>query len=167
MTTAMFALFRKRSRRAGLLDLRAVVDDPREAWLRARGAPFLFEVPAAKIRALGFAGSDPDNPFVVTLRDYAAGRCSAYKGSALEDFYRQWQPFRAAHGAPAGQPEPPWRERGRRTENTAAGRLQRAGFLDTARELGVRPEDIRGHITGGPGHRGVRRGHVPPVGALV
>ena len=130
--------------------MRGVVDDPREAWVRARGAPFLFEVPAAQIRALGFAGSDPDNPFVVTLRDYAAGRCSAYQGSALEDFYRQWQPFRTAHDAPAGQPEPPWRESRRRAENTAAGRLQRAGFLEIARELGVRPEDIRGHITGGP-----------------
>jgi hypothetical protein len=150
MTTEMFAFFRKRTRREGLLDLCGVVDDPREAWLRARGAPFLFEVPAARIRALGFAGSDPDNPFVVTRRDYAAGRCSAYKGSALEDFYRQWQPFRTAHDTAAGQPEPPWRESRRRPENTAAGRWQRAGFVDIARELGVRPEDIRGRITGGP-----------------
>ena len=146
----MFAFFRKRTRREGLLDLCGVVDDPREAWLRARGAPFLFEMPAARIRALGFAGSDPDNPFVVTLRDYAAGRCSAYQGSALEDFYRQWQPSRTAHDTAAGQPEPPWRESRRRPENTAAGRWQRAGFVDIARELGVRPEDIPGHITGGP-----------------
>ena len=150
MTAAMFSFLRKRRPPEMPLDLRGEVDDPREAWLRARGVPFLFEVPAARIRALGFAGSDPDNPFVVTLRDYAAGRCSAYKGSALEDFYRHWQPFRTAHDATAGQPEPPWRKSRRKPENTASGRLQRSEFCDIARELGVRPGDIRGHITGGP-----------------
>jgi hypothetical protein len=150
MTAAMFPFFRKRRPRTMPLDLRGVVDDPREAWLRARGAPFLFDVPATKIRAVGFAGSDPDNPFVVTLRDYAAGRCREYKGSALEHFYGEWQPFHAPNDAPRDKPDPPWGAIRRRPANTAAGRLQRSEFREIARELGVRPEEIRGHIAGGP-----------------
>lgn len=150
MTAAMFPFFRKRRRRKMPLDLRGVVDDPREAWVGARGAPFLFDVPAAKIRAIGFTGSDPDNPFVITLRDYAAGRCREYKGSALEHFYRQWQPFRALNDAQADKPDPPWRDVRRRPENTAAGRLQRSEFREIALQLGVRPDEIRGHIAGGP-----------------
>jgi len=150
MTAAMFSFFRKRRRRNPPLDLRGVVDDPRDAWLRARGEPFLFDVPAAKVRAIGFAGLDPANPFVATLRDYAAGRCSGYKGSALEDFYLAWQPFRGAAVGQGDDAGPPWKEVRRRPENTAAGRLQRSEFRGIARELGVPSGDIRGHITGGP-----------------
>lgn len=150
MTTAMFSFFRGRGGRKVPLDLRGVVEDPREAWLRAGGRPFLFDVPAANVRAIGFSGSDPANPFVVTLRDYAAGRCKEYSGSALEDFYRRWQPFRDGADGRVDKADPPWKHNRRRPENTAAGRLQRSEFQDISRELGVRPEDIRGHITGGP-----------------
>ena len=149
MTAAMFSFFRRR-RRDAPLDLRGVVDNPREAWLRADGKPFLLDVAAAKIRAIGFSGSDPANPFVVTLREYAAGRCPGYKGSALEDFYRTWQPFRNAADGQGGEAGPPWKEVRRRPENTAAGRLQRSEFRGIARELGVPTGEIRGHISGGP-----------------
>ena len=149
MTAGMFPFFAKRRRKMPL-DLRGVVDDPREAWHRAQGETFLFAVPAAKVRAIGFAGSDPENPFVVTLREYAAGRCTGYKGSALEEFYRQWQPFGSPDDARGGVASPPWKEIRQRPENTATGRLQRSEFRQIARELGVRPEEIRGHIAGGP-----------------
>jgi hypothetical protein len=151
MTAAMLSFWRRWRRETAPLDFRGVLADPREAWHRARGGPFIFDVPAEKVRAIGFSGSDPDNPFVVTLRDYAAGRCTGYKGSALQDFYRQWQPFRGAHeGEEKDQCGPPWKEIRRRAENTAAGRLQRFEFRDIARELGVPPSEIRGHISGGP-----------------
>lgn len=150
MTPAMFSFLRRRRRRKIPLDLRGVVDDPGQAWLRARGAPFLFDVPAAKIRSIGFAGSDPDNPFVVTLRNYAGGNCRGYKGSALEDFYRHWQPFGDSEAAAGSRSGSPWRETRPRPENTAAGRLQRFEFREIARELGIHREEIRGHIAGGP-----------------
>ena len=150
MTAAMFSFFRKQRRGKAPLDLRGVVDGPREAWLRADGEPFLFDVPAAKIRAIGFAGSDPANPFVVSLRDYAVGRCSCYKGSALEDFYLRWQPFRGAVDGQADHAGPPWKQVRPRPENSAAGRLQRSEFRGIARELGVPSGEIRGHISGGP-----------------
>lgn len=151
MTAAMLSFWRRWRRGTAPLDFRGVLADPREAWHRARGGPFIFDVPAEKVRAIGFSGSDPDNPFVVTLRDYAAGRCMGYKGSALQDFYRQWQPFRGVHeGEEKDQCGPPWKEIRRRAENTAAGRLQRFEFRDIARELGVPPAEIRGHISGGP-----------------
>jgi len=68
----------------------------------------------------------------------------------LEDFYRQWQPYRVASGGPGDKPVAPWKEARRRPANTADGRLQRTEFREIARELGVRPEEIRGHIAGGP-----------------
>lgn len=150
MTALVSSILRKLRPPATPLDLRGKVGDLREAWRRADGQPFLFDVPAAKIRAIGFVGSDPDNPFVVTLRNYAAGRCSEYKGSALEDFYRQWQPFLGPTDGQQAKPDLPWKQIRHRPENTPAGRLHRAEFREIARELGVQPEEIRGHIAGGP-----------------
>jgi hypothetical protein len=147
----MFSFWRTRHRRKVPLDFRGELADPQEAWRRAQGRPFVFDVPAEKVRAIGFAGSDPDNPFVVTLRDYAAGRCARYEGSALQDFYRRWQPFRDVNSGVEKDPcGPPWKKIRPRPENTAAGRLQRSEFRDIARELGVSPGEIRGHIAGGP-----------------
>ena len=151
MTAAVFSFWRTRRRGKAPPDFRGALADPREAWRRARGGPFLLDVPADKVRVIGFAGSDPDNPFVVTLREYAAGRCAGFEGSPLQDYYRRWQPFREAEDGGKIDPcGPPWKQIRPRPENTAAGRLQRAEFRDIARELGVSPGEIRGHIAGGP-----------------
>ena len=68
----------------------------------------------------------------------------------MEDFYLRWQPFGAVDEPVGSRPGLPWRETRPRPENTATGRLQRAEFREIARDLGVRPEEIRGHIAGGP-----------------
>lgn len=140
----MFSIFRRQPR---VLDLRGLVDDPVQVVCRAGDRPFLIDVPVGNIRAVGFAGSDPWNPFVLTLREYAAGRCAQFKGSLLEHFYRHWQPFAAGKGALR---QMPWKAGARDTRNTPEGRMARDGFVEAARELGVSPEEIRGHIKGGP-----------------
>lgn len=143
----MFSFLTRRRKKRDLLDLRGVADHPEVAWRRAQGRPFLLEIPAAKIRAVGFAGADPWNPFVLTLREYAAGRCTCFKGSWLEDFYLVWQPF--ASGGEALR-QKPWKEGSRDARNTPEGRRWRGGFIEAARELGVDPDEVQGHIKGGP-----------------
>jgi len=141
----MFSIFRRRQ--PEVLDLRGLTEDPVEGLSRAGERPFLLEVPVESIRAVGFAGADPWNPFVLTLREYAAGRCGQFKGSLLDDFYRCWQPFAAGEAALR---QMPWKAGKRDARNTPEGRLARSGFVEAARELGVSPDEIRGHIKGGP-----------------
>jgi len=87
-----------RRRRPEVSDLRGIVDDPVEGLRRAGDRPFLLEVPVESIRAVDFAGADPWNPFVLTLREYAAGQCGQSKVSLLDDFYRCWQVVRGGRG---------------------------------------------------------------------
>jgi hypothetical protein len=141
----MFSIFRRRHREP--LDLRGLAAGPVEGLRRAGDRPFLLDVPVESIRAVGFAGADAWNPFVLTLREYAAGRCGQFKGSLLEDFYRCWQPFAAGEDA---MRQMPWKAGARDARNTSEGRLAREGFVEAARELGVSPGEIRGHIKGGP-----------------
>ncbi|MEY3480924.1 MAG: hypothetical protein RIQ71_1699 [Verrucomicrobiota bacterium] len=143
----MFSIFRKLVGDKVTLDLRGEVEDPVEGWRRAAGGPFLIDVPAAKLRVLDFWGGDPHNPFIVTLQEYAAGRCMEYKGSPLENFYHCWQPFSGENAGDAGSP---WRQVRAQSKNTAEGRLKRHEFREIARELGVAPGEIHGHIKGGP-----------------
>lgn len=147
----LFSFLRRSEPRIETLDLRGVTGDPVEGERLARGGLFILDVPVEKIRVLDFWGADPDNPFVVTLREYAAGRCGEYKGSPMEDFYRLWQPF-ASGGLDdtAAVFVPPWRRVRPKVQNTPSGRLHRHEFREIARELGVSPDDIRGHIKGGP-----------------
>lgn len=142
---SLLSFFMRRSRGHGVLDLRGANGDPIETFRLAGGRAFVLDVAAENIRALGFWGADPHNPFVSTLREYAAGRCKKYKGSPLEDFYHRWQPFAA--GKDVG---PPWRKVSAKKANTAAGRIHRREFAEIARELGVSSGGIRGHIKGGP-----------------
>jgi hypothetical protein len=146
----LFSFFTRAESRKKSLDLRGVTDDPLEGERLAGGGLFILEVPVEKIRVLDFWGSDEDNPFVATLREYAEGRCGQFKGSPLEHFYRCWQPF--APGQPKDEEDcgPPWRTVRPKARNTPTGRLQRHEFREIARELGVSPDEIRGHIKGGP-----------------
>lgn len=146
----MFSIFRKTAGSLVTLDLRGKVEDPLEGCRIGQDGPFVIDVAAENIRALGFWGADPHNPFVLTLREYAAGRCKKYKGSPLEDFYHRWQPFAAGEGAGGKDVGPPWRKVGAKKANTAAGRIHRREFAEIARELGVSSGEIRGHIKGGP-----------------
>jgi len=146
----LFSFFKRKHSRQPATDLSPETDNPLEALPLAGDAPFVIGIPVEKIRVLDFWGADPDNPFVLTLREYAAGRCRQYKNSPLEDFYRRWQPF-AEKGCHAGEGHgPPWKIVGPKPQNTAAGRMQRREFREIARELGVSPEEVRGHIKGGP-----------------
>jgi hypothetical protein len=144
------SLFGWKKERQQTLDLRTVTDNPVDAARLAGDGLFIIDVPVEKIRVLDFVGADPDNPFVVTLREYAEGRCDKYTGSPLENFYRCWQPF--APGQPREEDDsgPPWRTVRPKARNTPAGRLQRHEFREAARDLGFSPDEIVGHIKGGP-----------------
>ena len=121
-----------------------------KAFERADRKSFLLSVPAERIRAIGFSGVDGNNPFVLTLRDYAAGRCTSFKGSRLEDYYRFWQPHAVGHQSQVISPGPPWKTVRPKRQNSAVGRLERREFRGIARELGVPLSEIHGHISGGP-----------------
>ncbi len=143
----MFTLFRRKNKEP--LDLRDEELSPLEGLRKAGGRAFLRSVPVEKIRSAGFSGADPHNPFVLTLRAYAGGRCARFRGSLLENFYECWQPFAGRNPAELGKPAP-WRARTQPAGNTAAGRLQRGEFTEVAQELGLDAGEMRGHITGGP-----------------
>ncbi len=143
----MFSLFRRRKKE--LVDFRGEDISPVEAERRAGGRKFVVDVPVEKIRAAGFSGADPQNPFVLTLRAYGEGRCGCFRGSLLENFYERWQPFAGSDPAEARRPSP-WSARPPRPANTAAGRLQRGEFLRIASEMGLPVGEMRGHILGGP-----------------
>ena len=96
--TNSLRVFFFRRRKPEVSDLRGIVDDPVEGLRRAGDRPFLLEVPVESMRAVGFAGADPWNPFVLTLREYAAGQCGRFKVSLLDDFYRCWQVVRGGRG---------------------------------------------------------------------
>lgn len=147
---SLLSFFTRRSRGRGVLDLRGTNEDLLETFRLTGGSAFVVDVSAENIRVLGFWGADPNNPFVLTLREYAAGRCKEYKGSPLEDFYHRWQPFAAGKCAESEDVGPPWRKVVAKKANTAAGRIHRREFADIARELGVPSGEIRGHIKGGP-----------------
>ncbi len=146
----MLSIFSKRRDKRRTTDLRAVTDNPIDAARLAGDGLFIIDVPVQKLRVLNFWGADPDNPFVATLREYADGLCSNYKGSPLEGFYRCWQPF--APGQPKDESDsgPPWRTVRPKAQNTPTGRLQRHEFREIARDLGFSPDEIHGHIKGGP-----------------
>lgn len=147
----LFSFFTRAESRKESRDLRGVTEDPLEGERLAEGGLFVLDVPAEKIRVLDFRGVDPDNPFVVTLSEYAAGRCGKYKGSPMEDFYRVWQPFASGgRDDKAAVFGPPWRKVRPKAQNTSAGRMHRHEFRQIASELGVSPDEIRGHIKGGP-----------------
>ena len=146
----LFSFFKRQDSRKPTVDLRPVTDNPLEAFHLAGDAPFVIDVPVEKIRVLDFWGADPDNPFVTTLREYAAGRCGQYKGSPLEDFYRLWQPFAVDQSCDQWPSGPPWRKTQPKKQNTPAGRFHRHEFRQIARDLGVPLGDIRGQIRGGP-----------------
>lgn len=143
----MFGLFRRTKMEP--LDFRGRDLSPEEACGRAEGRPVLLDIPAGKIYAVGFNGGDTCNPFVLTIQSYGEGCCPHFRGSLLEDFYARWQPF-AGKDPAAVEKASPWRERPVRTRDTAAGRLRRGEFRELARDLGVRADEIRGHIKGGP-----------------
>lgn len=130
------------------LDLRSVTNDPVEAAKLAQGGRFIIEVPVANIRFLGFWGADAHNPLVLTVRGYAEGKFTRFKGSPMEDFYSKWQPYASARGQDAMRP---WKTFGRKDpRNSAAGRLQRREFREVAADVDASPDEIRGHIKGGP-----------------
>ncbi|MCG5526261.1 hypothetical protein LRB11_15195 [Ectothiorhodospira haloalkaliphila] len=87
--------------RAKPLDLRGRDIHPLEAYyLAGRYQPVLMDVPVSKLRGLGSAAfpctKDSGHPFIETLLEYESGKVRTYAGSALERFYRSWQPKNAA-----------------------------------------------------------------------
>ena len=87
--------------RAKPLDLRGCDIHPLEAWYRAgRYQSVLMDVPLSKLRGLGSAAfpctRDSGHPFIETLLEYQSGKTRSYAGSALEQFYQNWQPKNAA-----------------------------------------------------------------------
>ncbi len=144
----LFRIFSGCSKQKQSVDLRGLTSDPVAAAGMAAGRRFLIEVPITKVRLLNFWGGDPNNPWVLTLREYAAGRCSHFKGSPMDDFYQKWQPYTSGY---VGDPMSPWKTFTRSNpRNSASGRLRRKEFRAIANELAVSADEVHGHIKGGP-----------------
>jgi len=93
---------------ADAVDLRDVIDDPREAFEHSGGQPVLIQVPLEQVRNLGplaFSVTRASGePFVATVQAYLRGEQKTYRGSWLEWFYKRWTPANAADllGLPEG-----------------------------------------------------------------
>lgn len=70
---------------------------PIEALYRAQGNRVLLSIPIEKCRTqLWHTLESTNNPFVRTLIDYNTGKSNGYKDSAMESYYRRFQPQSAA-----------------------------------------------------------------------
>lgn len=70
---------------------------PIESLYRTKAKRILLSIPLDKCRTQLWNSLEEDrNPFVKTLIDYANGELFNYKGSAMETYYKEYQPQNAA-----------------------------------------------------------------------
>jgi hypothetical protein len=83
-----------------VLDFRGITEDALEALYLSREKPFLVDVDLARLRGNGDLGfpfaRGAGNPLVDTVDVFLQDRCSRFRGSPLETFYRRWTPANAA-----------------------------------------------------------------------
>jgi hypothetical protein len=94
----------------GAVDFRGLEVEPLEALRRVEpGQPVLVDVPLDLCRTLGCmafpAMPDGDNPYILTAREYVAGRIRTYEGSPLEAYFATVHPKSGADlvGLPPGR----------------------------------------------------------------
>jgi hypothetical protein len=85
----------------GVVDFRGLEVEPLDALHRVEPEqPVLVDVPLDRCRSLGCmafpALPDGDNPYILTAREYLAGRVQSYEGSPLEAYFATVRPASGA-----------------------------------------------------------------------